>query len=90
MSAQQFIEMLFGELPEFFKNEEELRALWSLPDTRKKLLQGLAEKGFGAEQLIEMQKIINAEKSDIFDVLAYVAYASPTMTREERATAPRS
>ena len=47
MSAQQFLEMLFGKLPEFFKNEAELRALWSLPDTRAKLLQGLAEKGFG-------------------------------------------
>jgi type I restriction enzyme R subunit len=58
--------------------------LWSLPDTRKKLLQGLAEKGFGSEQLAEMQKILDAEKSDIFDVLAYVAYALPTLTREER------
>ena len=85
MSAQQFMEMLFGELPEFFKNEAELRALWSSPDTRKKLLNGLAEKGFGHEQLAEMQKIIDAEKSDIFDVLAYVAYAMPPLTREERA-----
>ncbi len=85
MSAQQFLEMLFGKIPEFFKNEDELRALWSAPDTRAKLLQGLAEKGFGHEQLAEMQKIIDAEKSDLFDVLAYVAYAMPTLTREERA-----
>jgi type I restriction enzyme R subunit len=61
------------------------RALWSAPDTRKKLLQGLAEKGFGGEQLAEMQKIIDAEKSDLFDVLAHVAYALPPVTREERA-----
>jgi len=59
--------------------------LWSAPGTRKMLLAGLAEKGFGHEQLAEMQKIINAEKSDLFDVLAYVAYALPTLTREERA-----
>jgi type I restriction enzyme R subunit len=85
MSAQQFMEMLFGKLPEFFKDEAELRALWSVPDTRTKLLQGLAEKGFGPEQMAEMQKIIDAEKSDLFDVLAYVAYALPTLTREERA-----
>jgi type I restriction enzyme R subunit len=85
MSAQQFMELLFGRLPEFFKNEEELRALWSVPETRKKLLQGLAEKGFGGEQLVEMQKIIDAEKSDIFDVLAYVAYALPPVTRKVRA-----
>jgi len=85
MSAQQFMEMLFGRLPEFFKNEAELRALWSAPDTRAKLLQGLAEKGFGKDQLAEMQRIIDAEKSDLFDVLAHVAYALPTLTREERA-----
>jgi len=85
MSAQQFMEMLFGELPEFFKDEDELRAIWSAPDNSGKLRQGLAEKGFAREQLAEMQKIIDAEKSDLFDVLAHVAYASPPLTREERA-----
>jgi type I restriction enzyme R subunit len=85
MSAQQFLEMLFGKLPEFFKNEAELRALWSLPDTRAKLLQGLAEKGFGPQQMAEMQRIIDAENSDLFDVLAHVAYALPPLTRQERA-----
>jgi type I restriction enzyme, R subunit len=86
MSAQQFLELLFGKLPEFFKNEAELRALWSEPSTRKKLLAGLSEAGFGHEQLAEMQKIIDAEKSDLFDVLANVAYAMPPLTRQERAT----
>ncbi|HZV88593.1 MAG TPA: DEAD/DEAH box helicase family protein [Candidatus Binatus sp.] len=85
MSAQQFMEMLFGKLPEFFKDEAELRDLWSAPETRAKLLEGLSEKGFGAAQMAEMQRIINAEKSDLFDVLAYVAYALPTLTRAERA-----
>jgi type I restriction enzyme R subunit len=85
MSAQQFLEMLFGKLPEFFHSEAELRKLWSAPDTRAKLLQGLAEKGFGHDQLAEMQKIIDAENSDLFDVLAHVAYALPPVTREVRA-----
>ena len=85
MSAQQFMELLFGKLPDFFKNEAELRALWSAPDTRKRLLEGLAEKGFGKDQLTEMQKIIDAEKSDLFDVLAHVAYALAPLTRAERA-----
>ena len=85
MSAQQFMEALFGKLPDFFKDEVELRALWSSPDTRKKLLEGLAEKGFGKDQLTEMQKIIDAEKSDLFDVLANVAYALEPLTRQERA-----
>jgi type I restriction enzyme R subunit len=90
MSAQQFMEMLFGKLPEFFKDEAELRTIWSAPDTRKKLLQGLGEKGFGRDQLAEMQKIIDAEKSDLFDVLAHVAYATSPLTREERATKARA
>ena len=89
MSAQQFMEALFGKLPGFFKNEEELRTLWSRPDTRRKLLEGLAEKGFGKEQLAEMQKIIAAEKSDLFDVLAHVAYALAPLSREERAAKAR-
>jgi type I restriction enzyme R subunit len=85
MSAQQFMEAMFGKLPDFFTDEDELRLLWSAPDTRKKLLDGLAEKGFGKDQLAEMQKIIDAEKSDLFDVLAHVAYAEVPLTREERA-----
>jgi type I restriction enzyme R subunit len=85
MSARQFMELLFGRLPGFFRNEAELRTLWSEPETRRKLLEGLTEKGFGREQLREMQRIINAERSDLFDVLAYVAYALPPLTREERA-----
>ena len=85
MSAQQFMEMLFGKPPGFFKDEEELRVLWSAPDTRKKLLEGLAEKGFGRDQLVEMQRIIDAEKSDLFDVLAHVAYALAPLTRKDRA-----
>lgn len=85
MSAQQFMELLFGKLPEFFQDEAQLRAIWSDPETRRKLLEGLAEAGFGSDQLAEMQRIIDAEKSDLFDVLAYVAYASAPVTREHRA-----
>lgn len=85
LSAAQFLEMLFGQLPEFFRDEDELRAIWSLPDTRKKLLEGLAEKGFGKDQLGEMQKIIDAENSDLFDVLAHVAFAIQPISRDERA-----
>jgi type I restriction enzyme, R subunit len=89
MSAQQFMELLFGRLPAFFSNEAELREIWSLPDTRAKLLAGLTEQGFGKEQLAEMQRIIDAEKSDLFDVLAHVAWSKPPLTREERAVQAR-
>ncbi len=85
ISAQQFMELLFGKLPDFFQSEEELRKLWSTPDTRAKLLQGLADKDFGYDKLMAMQQLINAENSDLFDVLAYVAYLLPPITRAERA-----
>lgn len=85
MSAAQFLESLFGTLPEFFKDEDQLRALWSAPDTRRKFLEGLAEKGFGREPLAEMQKLIEAQSSDLFDVLAYVAFALAPQTRAQRA-----
>jgi type I restriction enzyme R subunit len=89
MSAQQFMESLYGHLPELFKSEEELRRIWSAPDTRSRLLAGLAEKGFGEEQLEEMQAIIDAEKSDLFDVLAHVAFARAPIERKVRADQAR-
>ena len=85
MSAAQFLESLFGALPEFFRDEDQLRELWSDPETRGKLLEGLAGKGFGREALGEMQKAIEAEDSDLFDVLAYVAYTRAPIKRSERA-----
>jgi type I restriction enzyme R subunit len=85
MSAVEFLKSLYGDLPENLKSEANLRKIWSVPDTRKKLLDGLAEKGYGEEQMTEMQRLIDAEKSDLFDVLAYVAFAMTPMTREKRA-----
>jgi type I restriction enzyme R subunit len=84
MSAAQFIERLFGELPTLFKDEDELRTLWSEPGTRKALLEALAEKGFGDVQLVEIKRLIDADKSDLYDVLAYIAFALSPITREER------
>ena len=84
LSATQFVERLLGELPELFKNEDELRKLWSRPDTRRKLLDSLVERGYGEAQLAELSRVVNAEDSDLYDVLAYIAFARPTITREER------
>ncbi|HRE58831.1 MAG TPA: helicase-related protein, partial [Candidatus Kapabacteria bacterium] len=39
ISETEFIDNLFGELPKLFKDEEELRKLWSNPLTRKTLLE---------------------------------------------------
>lgn len=90
MSAAQFLESLFGSLPDFFKDEDELRSIWSGPDTRKAFMRGLAERGFNKEALAEMQNIIDAGNSDIFDVLTYVAFDIDPVTREERAIKARN
>lgn len=84
MSAAEFIERLFGEFPALFRDEDELRKLWGQPETRKALLDTLAEKGYGEDQLVEISRMINAEKSDIFDVLAYIAFALSPISRQER------
>jgi type I restriction enzyme R subunit len=89
MSAAEFVAHLFGELPALFKDEDELRKLWGQPDTRKALLESLAEKGYGREQLREIERMIDAEKSDLYDVLAYIAFALSPITRQERADASR-
>ncbi|WP_324171882.1 EcoAI/FtnUII family type I restriction enzme subunit R [Sulfurimonas sp.] len=72
ISSEEFLQNLFGELPKFFKNEEELRTIWSKPLTRKVLLEKLNEAGFGADELNTLKKLIDAHNSDIFDVLKYV------------------
>lgn len=85
ISAEEFLKNLFGELPSFFNSEEELINIWSRPDTRKKLLEELKEKGFAKEQLMEFQRVLGAENSDIYDVLAYVSFHATIVERSERA-----
>jgi len=85
ISSEEFLQNLFGELPKFFKNEEELRILWSKPLTRKILLEKLDDAGFGVNELNTLKKLIDAEKSDIFDVLEYVFNSDiKPITRQNR------
>ncbi len=91
ISAEEFLNNLFGELPNFFKNEAELRKLWSNPMTRKTLLVKLDEAGFGLEELTTLKKLIDAENSDLFDVLEYVFNSDiKPITREERVAAAQA
>jgi len=90
ISAQEFLESMFGSLPDFFKNEAELRAIWSKPDTRKKLMLELNEKGFTLSQLEDLRHMIHAEDSDLYDVLAYVAFHTNPVKRSKRAEYAKS
>jgi type I restriction enzyme R subunit len=87
ISAQDFIKSMYGELPELFKDEDELRTLWSDPDTRKALLERLSERGYDALVLMLVKDAIDAKDSDIYDVLAHIAYSRNMMTRAHRAEA---
>ena len=88
ISAEEFLNNLFGELPKLFKDEEELRKLWGNPMTRKTLLEKLDAAGFPKDDLLTLQKLVDLEKSDLYDVLEYVFNGDYiAMTREARAKA---
>lgn len=88
ISAEEFLNNLFGELPKLFKDEEELRKLWSNPITRKVLLENLGSAGFPKDDLLTLQKLVDMENSDLYDVLEYVFNGDYiAMTREARAKA---
>ncbi len=84
ISVEEFMNNLFGALPSFFNTEDELRKIWSDPITRKSLLDKLADAGYGQTELGELQKLVDAEKSDLFDVLEYIAFYVRPITRESR------
>ncbi|MCX9014987.1 MAG: helicase-related protein, partial [Candidatus Methanoperedens sp.] len=90
ISAEEFLHSLFGKLPEFFKDEAQLRKIWSNPITRKALLDKLAEAGYGMNELKTLQQLINAQNSDIFDALEYISYAIKPISREERVARAQS
>src|SRR3989339_506235 len=84
ISVEEFLHNMFGALPDFFKNEAELRQIWSNPITRKTFLEQISKQGFGLDELETLQKMIEAEDSDLFDVLAYVSFAIPPVSRLDR------
>ena len=69
-----------GQAPD----RETLRALWSVRDTRQKLLTTLHEASVYPDVLAE---VLERSDSDPFDLLGQIAYNSPIRSRSERATA---
>jgi type I restriction enzyme R subunit len=86
ISAEEFLKRLFDtlKLPELLGSEEQLRKLWANPLTRRDLLEKLEKEGCHRDDLEKLQELINAENSDLFDVLEYIAYAKPTVSRAAR------
>ncbi|UHD16004.1 EcoAI/FtnUII family type I restriction enzme subunit R [Thiocapsa bogorovii] len=90
LSAQQFVERLMVKLPGLFSSAEDLRETWSDPDRREALLQQLGQAGFDAEQLATLRRMFAAEQSDLFDLLAFLAFEQPMATRRARVQATRA
>ena len=86
VTAEEFIKKLFNTitLPNILKSEEELRKLWSSPITRNELLKKLENNGFTKQDLKSIQSLIEAEDSDIFDVLEHIAYSKKPIQRATR------
>lgn len=85
VSAQKFIEEMFGRLPDFFQSSADLHKIWADPETREALLDKMNEAGYGKDILCDIRKLIDAENCDLLDVLEYIAYATTPIERKERA-----
>ena len=84
ISGAEFMEHLFGDLGSLVSGEDELREIWSDPESRKGFLQRLDEMGYDRERLDDMRRLIDAPNSDIFDVLAYIRFTLAPLARSER------
>lgn len=90
LSSEDFIKKILGELPKFYQNEHDLRLAWANPETREKFLKNLEYIWLDAEQIENLKKIFEAEKSDIFDILAYISYGNEMKNRDERSKIAKS
>ncbi|MDD8023128.1 MAG: DEAD/DEAH box helicase family protein [Paracoccaceae bacterium] len=90
MSAQQFLDRLFGDLAAMIGDEDELRRKWSNPDSREHFIALLEQRGYDADKLADMRRLIDAPNSDLFDVLAYIRFTTQPKTRMDRAEAARN
>ena len=84
VTMQEFIQKLFGRMPDFFGSEDELRERWSQPQTRKDLLDMLQQEGFAEDKLEMMRRMLGMEQCDLLDVLEYIAYSTPAIERSQR------
>jgi len=86
VSAEEFLQRLFNtlKLPEIFVTEETLCKLWANPITRTELLKKLESHGCAKADLIKLQEMIDADNSDLFDVLEFISYARQPISRSER------
>ena len=84
ISLDEYVKKLFGRIPEFFSDADDLREKWSNPETREQLLRTLDEAGFAEEKLNLLRNMLKLQKCDLLDVLEYIAYNSTPIERAKR------
>lgn len=84
ISVEEFMNNLFGAMPEYFQSEAELRKIWAHPVTRRTFLDKISEIGYGKDELEMLQKVVDAEDSDLLDVLSYVSFMTKPISRKDR------
>ena len=89
ISAADFLQRLFGDLSGMVANEDQLRTIWSNPDNREHFLSQLDDHGYDPDRLDEIRRLVDAPKSDLYDVLGYILFANPPKTRHARAETVR-
>jgi type I restriction enzyme, R subunit len=89
ISAAEFLQRLFGDLSGMIADEDQLRTIWSNPDNREHFLSQLEDNGYDPDRLDDIRRLVDAPKSDLYDVLGYVLFANPPKTRHDRAEAVR-
>ena len=84
ISLDEYVKKLFGRIPDFFSDADDLRAKWSNPETREELLRTLDEAGFAEDKLNLLKNMLKMQKCDLLDVLEYIAYESTPIERAKR------
>ncbi len=90
LTVTEFLDKLLQFLPNLFSNEEQLRELWSKPESREEILVKLGQLGFDDEQLGTLKQMFEAEQSDVFDLLTFLSYNKDLISRNQRADATKS
>jgi type I restriction enzyme R subunit len=89
ISAAEFLQRLFGDLTKIVADEDQLRTIWSDPDTRERFITKLNELGYDESRMEDIRQLVDAPRSDLFDVLAYILYTIAPKTRSEQAEEAR-
>jgi len=84
ITLAEYVQRLFGRVPEFFSGKEDLIEKWSNPETREQLLQTMEEAGFAVDKLNLLKNMLKMQKCDLLDVLEFIAYNSTPMERAKR------